>query len=362
MEQDLRDLLLRDYKPEAMLRVPVHSVPRAKCPVVDAHNHLGRRTELLEMMSRRDIGNWIVGDVGGLIGLMDECNVRTIVNLDGDWGDELEANLERYDRAFPGRFVTFCRLDWGECLTPGWPERLAASLQDSVKRGASGLKVWKDVGLHVRDESGALVLCDDQRLQPMWDVAGEAKLPVSIHIADPPAFFAPLDERNERLELLLRHPEWHFADARFPRFEVLMDALEGLVAAQPGVTFIGVHVGSNADDLGWVHRMLDTYPNVYVDVAARISDLGRQPRATRRLILQHPTRVLFGTDGLPTTRSLYSHYFRFFETDDEHFPYSDADPPDFGRWAISGLHLPDEQLVKIYSENARRVIPAVWSS
>lgn len=359
MERNWKELPLREYRPESMLRVPVHEVPRASAPVIDVHNHLGRRTEVRMLLDRTTDTKWVVDDVAQLVELMDEVNVEAIVNLDGDWGETLEANLDRYDRAHPGRFATFCRLDWRECQRPGWPERLARSLQDSVGRGAAGLKVWKDVGLHVRDESGKLVLCDDVRLAPTWQVAAEAGLPVLIHIADPPAFFEPLSEQNERLEQLLVHPEWHFADAKYPRFQVLIDALERLVATNARVTFIGAHVGSNAEDLEWVGRMMETYPNFYVDVAARVADLGRQPRATRRLILNRPTRVLFGTDAFPPSRGAYARYFRFFETDDEYFSYSDSNPPGSGRWAISGLDLPLDVLAEVYGGNARRVVPAL---
>src|SRR5262245_33208816 len=125
---------LRDYVPRSMLRVPVHEVDRAAAPVVDVHNHLGRRHS----------GRWIVPDVDDLLSVMDECNVATIVSLDGDWGDELDANLARYDRAHPGRFATFCRLDWSlPSREAGWPDLLVRSLEDSARRGAAGLKLWK---------------------------------------------------------------------------------------------------------------------------------------------------------------------------------------------------------------------------
>jgi hypothetical protein len=230
MERDWRHILLRHYSPEPMLRVAEHDVRRASLPVIDAHNHLGRRTETSSQVDGTSGSRWAVEDVGNLVAHMDEGNVETIVNLDGYWGDTLEANLDRYDRSHPGRFVTFCRLDWQECRQPGWPGRLAKSLRDSASRGACGLKVWKNLGLWVRDENGTVVLPDDDRIAPVWEVAREAYLPVLIHVADPPAFFEPLTEHNERLEELLVHPEWHFADPRFPRFAKLLDALERLVA------------------------------------------------------------------------------------------------------------------------------------
>jgi predicted TIM-barrel fold metal-dependent hydrolase len=360
MERNWDELLLREYRPEPMVRLPVHEVPHPSAAVVDVHNHLGRRMDVNELVVSGGEATWLVRDVGALVAEMDAWDVETIVNLDGDWGGELEANLDRYDRAYPGRFATFCRLDWDDCRLPGWPGRFAGSLRDSVERGAAGLKVWKDVGLHVRDEAGRLVLCDDERLAPVWEVAAQSHLPVLVHIADPAAFFEPLDEKNERLEQLLVHPEWHFADPRFPRFQVLIDAFEHLVAGNPEVTFIGAHVGCNAEDLAWVGRMLDTYPNFYVDIAARVADLGRQPRATRRLIMDHPARILFGTDAFPPSHQAYALYFRFLETDDECFAYSGSNPPGFGRWTISGVHLPGEVLADVYGGNARRIIPALY--
>ena len=169
-------------------------------------------------------------------------------------------------------------------------------------------------------------------------------------------FFEPLDERNERLEELLVHPDWSFADPRFPRFERLIEALEAVVAAHPGTTFIGAHVGCFAEDLAWVGRMLSTYPNFHVDVAARIAELGRQPRAAARLFLEHPDRVLFGIDLFPPDPADYAIHFRFLETDDEYFDYATDEVPPEGRWTISGLSLPDDVLRKIYGANARRLI------
>ncbi|MBT2211073.1 amidohydrolase family protein [Actinomadura sp. NEAU-AAG7] len=335
---------LSEYRPRTRLRVEESHVPRAAVPAIDAHNHLGRWLT----------GDWTIPDVKSLLALMDACGVEAIVNLDGRWDAELEANLDRYDRAYPDRFLTFCHVDWTRLGRPG---ALAESLRKSVAAGARGLKVWKDLGLHIRDDSGRLVLPDDPRLGELWDAAADLGVPVWIHTADPIAFFDPIDERNERYEQLLAHPDWSFADEeRFPRFDWLMDSLEALVAAHPRTTFVAVHAGCQAEDLGRVGRMLAAYPNLNIDIAARIAELGRQPRATRDLILRFPDRVLFGTDEFPPSADLYATHFRFLETLDEHFPHSDDDPPLMGRWRISGLGLPEDVLARVYASNAARVL------
>ncbi len=323
-------------------------MPRARFAAVDAHNHLGRWLT--------PDGDWSVSDVGALLADMDRCNVAAIVNLDGMWGGELRENVERYDLAHPGRFATFAHLDWRELAEPGWPERLATGLHEAADAGAKGLKVWKSLGLALRDERGTWLMPDDERLAPVWETAGELGLPIVIHVADPVAFFAPVGPENERLEELIAHPEWSFADVRFPRFEQLIDGLEAVVSRHPGTTFIGAHVGCFAEDLAWVGRMLSTHANFHVDIAARMAELGRQPRASRLLIQEHADRVLFGIDLFPPDPAEYAIHFRFLETVDEGFAYSTKDPPPQGRWTISGLALPDEILLAIYAENARRLI------
>ena len=359
IERDWNALLLSEYRPRPMLRLPAHRVERAAVPAIDIHNHLGQNVDAHSELHVVDVGDWRVADVPALLDLMDECNVEAIINLDGDWGEVLEANLDRYDRAHPGRFATFCRLDWSDCAARGWETRLAVSLRDSAARGAAGLKVWKDVGLRVRDERDELVFCDDPRLDPMWEVATETHLPVLIHVADPPAHFQPISEHNERLEQLIAHPDWHFYGPGFPTFDELIERLEHLVAAHPNITFIGAHVGCWVQDLGWVGAMLDRYPNFNIDIAARIAELGRQPRAARRLLLAHQTRVLFGTDAYPPSKRAFSLYFRFLETDDEYFPHWHSEPPRAGRWHISGVDLPEDVLGAVYAGNARRLVPAL---
>ncbi len=348
LAEELAELRLRDYAPRAALRIASTDVPRSAVPAVDVHNHLGRWLT--------GDGGWMAPDVPALIAAMDAHNVATVVNLDGRPG-ELAANIERYDAAYPDRFVTFCQLDWGRLLEAGATERLVDDLRAAAGLGARGLKVWKDLGLSVVDAAGARVLPDDPRLSDVFAAAGELGLPVLIHVADPLAFFTPLDRHNERLEELLAVPAWWFGGAEHPSFDRLVDALEAVGASAPGTTFIGAHVGCAAEDLDRVDAMMTAYPNFHVDIAGRVAEIGRQPRRFRRLALDHPDRVLFGTDSFPLDPVALTTLFRFLETDDEHFPYApDCETPPTGRWAISGAHLPTDVLAAVYAGNARRLL------
>lgn len=347
-EKVSQDLLLSEFLPEQMVKLPEHHPKRFPIPAYDAHNHLGR-------WFTKD---WVIPDVPAFVAMLDEVNIRGVVNLDGPWGDELEVTLDRYDRAYPGRFATFVRPNWAETTTAGWGERIALSVRNAAKAGASGLKLWKDIGLRNKDEKGELFFLDDPRLAPVWAEVADAGIPILVHIADPVAFFRPLDATNERFEELVRHPDWHFYGPEFPSLERLLESLEKTVAANPRIQFIGAHVGCLAEDLAWVDRMISTYPNFNVDISARIAELGRQPRATRKLFLKHPDKVLFGTDIFPPKASDYHKYLRFLATDDECFPYSDHNPPPTGRWTISAIDLPEDVLTKVIATNAQRIIPA----
>ncbi len=352
------ELSLERYRPRQRLRVPVHHVPRPRFPAIDAHNHLGSAFG----------GEWPGRSAAELAAVLDEGGVTALVDLDGGWGDGLRAEIERWQVALPGRVAVFAGLDYGGWATdPAFGETEARRLREGVAAGARGLKVWKLLGLRARDPRGRLVAVDDQRLDPLWAAAAELRVPVTIHVADPVAFFEPLDARNERWEELRAHPDWHFWPTRpagissvdgFPPFDELIDGLEAVVVRHPRTTFIGAHVGCAAEDLDRVARILERAPNFHVDIAARISELGRQPYSARAFIVRWATRVLFGTDMAPDP-AWWAVYYRFLETADESFAYDldDSDAPSQGRWRIHGLHLPDDVLRRVYHDNAARLVP-----
>jgi predicted TIM-barrel fold metal-dependent hydrolase len=235
---------------------------------------------------------------------------------------------------------------------------MTIELTDAQRKGVSGLKIFKDFGLVYRNPDGTLIKIDDPRWDPIWEVCGRLQLPVLIHTADPAAFFLPIDERNERWEELSRHPDWSFPPDRFPSRAELLAARNRVIARHPKTIFIGAHVANNPEDLQAVGQWFDKYPNLYADIASRIGELGRQPYTARRFFIRYADRIVFGTDGpWPETRMRL--YWRFLETYDEYFPYSEKDFPPQGLWNIYGLGLPDDVLVKVYHENAAKIVPGV---
>jgi predicted TIM-barrel fold metal-dependent hydrolase len=342
------DLLLRDFEPSPKLVVPETRVDTPRYQVIDAHNHLAAPFG----------GGWDKRPVAELLDLLDEAQVRVYVDLDGGWGEDiLHRHLDHFKAAAPERFRVFGGVDWS-----AWPEHgdrfgewAAERFRQQAARGAEGLKIWKPFGLHVTDQHGSLVSVDDARLDRLWQAAGELRLPVLIHVADPAAFFDPLDSTNERWEELHAHPDWQFPSPPFPAFMTIMNAFANLVARHPQTTFIGAHVGCYAENLQWVGDLLDRCSNFYIDFSARIAELGRQPYSTRRFFMKYPDRILFGTDASPDLNA-YCLYYRFLETDDEYFNYGTSPIPHQGRWRIYGLYLPDDVLEKVYYKNAQRVV------
>ncbi len=361
----MTDLRLADYRPVPRLRTAQHRVERPRFGVVDAHNHLGPEFS----------AGWHARPVGDLLAAMDEAGVETVIDLDVEQRVGAADRIARYGSQHPTRFVHFTGLAYDE-----WSERSdfgeweARCFGDAALQGARGIKVWKPLGLRARDPQGQVVAVDDERLDPLWAMGARLGLPIVVHVADPVAFFDPLDERNERWEELAAHPDWHFwpprgahpadhaepadpADpgAGFTSFDEILAAFDRVVGRHAETTFIGAHVGCAAEDLALVRSMLERHPNYHVDISARIGELGRQPYTARRFFLDFADRILFGTD-LGYDPEMYRLHYRFLETWDESFDYSTDEVPPQGRWQVSGLGLPDDVLRKVYAENARRLI------
>jgi len=348
-------LMLEQFEPKSMLVVPETDVARAKFPVIDVHTHPTGRAKRVAGVPHGEAMH-ITTPPAEALKVMDARNVRTIVDLTGGVGAGLAESVRTFQQPHPDRFVVFTEPSYDRITEPGYAKWQGEELGRAKQAGAHGLKVLKVLGLFLREQvtTGPLVKIDDPRFDPMWEACGALGLPIAIHISDPTAFFLPVDRFNERYEELHEHPDWSFTGKDYPSDAELRAARDRVLARHPKTTFIGLHVGHSSEDLGAAAASLDRFANFHVEIAARIGELGRQPRASRKFFEKYQDRIMFGTDGLQD--ALYPHYFRFLETEDEYFPYGPGPVPGQGRWRISGIGLPDQILKKVYSENAARIL------
>ena len=336
-----KTLLLKDFHPKSMLHVKQTPILRAKFPVIDMHQHVN---------DARGIGDRI--PPAEVIQRMDQLNIKTMVILTGGWGEQLQKVMDEMAKPYPGRFTVFTQPDWSKIDDSNFSDLMVKQLDDAVRRGARGYKILKELGLGIKDKTGKLITVDDERMDPVWEECGRLGIPVAIHIADPEAFFHPIDAENERYEELNEHPDWSFYGPRFPTFEELLAARNRMFAKHPHTTFIVLHAGNWPENLDNVADMMDRLPNTVIEFGAREAELGRQPRRARKLFMDYQDRVMFGSDNTPDI-DMYQNNFRWLETDDEAFDYSGS--PAQGRWTISGLNLPDPVLEKIYHLNAEKI-------
>jgi predicted TIM-barrel fold metal-dependent hydrolase len=356
-KQATPNLSLTDYAPKSMLRTAETKTPRARFPVIDFHTHItfaGRGENALRFGLEPEF----------CLQVMDRKNLRTMVDLTGGHGQALRTALRRLPEAHAGRFIVFTEPAWDRASEPRYSKYQADLVEDAHRAGAKGLKVLKTLGLYLRETgTNKLVRVDDRRFDPMWEAVGSLKMPVAIHTSDPRAFFLPIDRFNERWEELHAHPDWSFYGKDFPSDRELQEARRNVMRRHPHTNFVCLHVAC-AEDLAYVSECLDAHPNMYVDIAARIGELGRQPRASRRFFDKYQDRIVFGTDASGGTATpqqtfgdaMYEIYWRFLETEDEYFDYAPAATPPQGRWRISGIGLPESILKKVYSGNAARLL------
>ena len=336
-----KTLLLKDYHPKSMLHLKETPVLRAKFPVIDMHQHVN---------DARGVGDRLPPPE--VVARMDQLNIQSMVILTGGWGTELQKVVDEMVKPYPGRFFVFTQPDWSKIDDPHFSELMVQQLDDAVRRGARGYKILKELGLGIKDKSGKLIPVDDARMDPVWEECGRLGIPVAIHIADPEAFFLPINAENERYEELHEHPDWSFYGPPFPSFQELLAARDRMMAKHPGTIFIVLHAGNWPENLDAVAEMMTRFPNTLIEFGGREAELGRQPRRTRKLFLDFQDRVMFGSDNTPDA-DMYQNDFRWLDTDDEAFDYWGS--PSQGRWTVSGLKLPDEVLEKIYHRNADKL-------
>ena len=327
------------YDPVSTLVVPEHKVTKAKFPFIDVHNH-----------------QWSMGsqDLTNLITDMDKLNMKVMVNLSGGNGNELQRMTENVKEHYPNRFIVFANVSFDKVGVNGWTEKAVKQLEEDVKNGANGLKVFKNLGFSVKDVNGKRVTIDDPRLDAIWEKCGELKIPVLIHTADPEPFWEPEDEHNERWLEIKTHPERKRGANDPAPWETLIEEQHRMFMKHPHTTFIAAHFGWYANNLNKLDSLLTQMPNVVVEFGAVIAELGRQPRAARKFFEKYQDRILFGKDSWAPDE--YATYFRVLETNDEYFPYHKKY---HAFWRMYGMGLPDSILKKVYYKNALRIMPNI---
>jgi predicted TIM-barrel fold metal-dependent hydrolase len=330
-----------DYRPTSTLVTPEHLVPKAKFPAIDYHGH------------PRGLVDSVDG-IASLIASLDSLNVRTIVLADNLSGERLQKTVELVRRTpHKDRIQMLAGIDLRD-VGPGSGEKAVRQLEADLKAGAVGVgEINKSFGMSITKADGTRLKIDDPDLDPVWAACARLNVPVFIHTGDPQALFEPIDFKNERWLELALYADRRYRD-RVPPFEELMAERDRLFKKHPKTRFVAAHMGWHANDLGRLSRMLDAMPNVSVEVAAVLYDIGRQPRAAREFFIKYQDRILFGKDSFQPEE--YPYYWRVFETADEYFDYYRHY---HAFWKLYGLDLPDDVLKKLYHRNALKLAPGL---
>ncbi len=349
-------MYIEEYDPPSSLVVPQHPLTNAKYPFIDVHNHQWN-------MSSENLVE-VIND-------MDKLNMAVMVNLSGRGFTRVETEPGKFeyrmkDSKFlkesiknvselnPGKFIIFTNIDFYGFGEEGWIERALKELEDDVKSGANGLKIYKNLGLTLKDNNGNRVPTDDTRLDPIWQKCAELGIPVLIHTGEPFQFWQPKDKNNERWLELKQKPNRYRDPKEYPPWEQIMEEQHNIFRKNKSTIFINAHLGWLGNDLARLGKLMDEIPNMYTEIGAVLAELGRQPRFAREWFIKYQDRIMFGKDSWNPEE--YYVYFRVLETEDEYFDYYRMR---HAFWKMYGLGLPDEVLKKLYYKNALRIIPGI---
>ena len=339
-----------EYSPKSTLVVDENKIYRSKFPFIDVHSH-----------------HWDmpIQDLSTLVSEMDSLNMAYLINLSGSglatfFGkqDLMEKNLtssiKNVKENFPKRFGVFFNINFNRIDDENFKRNTTLLINDAVNQGAIGLKVYKNLGLNLRDSKGKRVPVDDERLSFIWEECAKLNIPVLIHSGEPKAFFDPIDKFNERWLHAREKPNSFRSSDQYPAFDKVMLEQHNMFRKHSKTTFINAHFGWYANDLSKLSKILDELQNVSVEFGAVINELGRQPRAAKKFFIEYQDRILFGKDIYK--KDEYYIYFRVLETSDEYIQYYRKR---HGLWRLYGMGLPDDVLKKIYYENALKMFPSI---
>ncbi|MBX3240331.1 MAG: amidohydrolase [Chitinophagaceae bacterium] len=332
-------LLLKNYRPKSIYKIPVTRVDKAKFPVIDMHAHSWYAKNV------KDVEEWLR--------LMDKFGIDKVVLLTEATGPQFDSIYSVF-APYGNRFELWCGFDYTGYKEPGWGERAVKELERCVKAGARGVGELGDKGLGEVFSSpvpGYGMHVDDKRLQPLYQKCAELGIPVSIHVAEPMWMYEPMDSTNDGL---MNAYSWKM-DASKPGFRghgEMVKALENVVKANPKTTFVACHLANCEYDLTILGSLLSKYDNLYADVGARFGEIAPIPRFAAAFFEKYKDKLVYGTDYHPG-EFMYETTFRILQTNDEHFYATDLFEY---HWPLQGFNLSDDALKKIYRENALKIL------
>lgn len=336
--QNADNLLLKNYRPVSIYKTPTANIQQASFPVIDMHSHDYVETK---------------NDVDDLVKLMDKMNIKKTMILTYATGKGFDSAVEKYSK-YPYRFELFCGFDYTGYGTPGWQKHAVEELERCYKKGARGVGELGDKGegeLYSKPTPGKGLHIDDPQMKPLLEKCAELHIPISIHVAEDEWMYETPDSTNDGL---MNAATWH-VDMNKPNklgHDELQKSLENAVRENPKTIFIACHLLNACSNLQVLGDMLDKYPNLYADIAARFGEIAPVPRYAAAFITKYQDRLVYGTDNTPEEH-MYLTTFRILETADEHFYETDT----FNyHWALYGLNLPKEVLEKLYYKNAEKIM------
>jgi len=331
-------LLLKNYSPRSIYKIPVTKIEKAKFSVIDMHSHPYAQTEA-------EIQNWVK--------TMDKFGIEKTTLLTKQTGKAFDSIYNRYSK-YEGRFEIWCGFDYTGYNEKGWSEKAVKELERCYKVGAKGIGELGDKGeglLYSKPTAAYGMHIDDARMKPLIEKCGELGMPINIHVAEPYWMYEPIDKYNDGL---MNAATWRIDTSKkgLLLHQELINTLENAVKANPATTFIACHYANCSHDLSIIENLLQKYDNLYADISARYGETAPIPRHTKSFYERNQDKLIYGTD-MGFEPNMYETTFRILETEDEHFYKKEY----FSyHWPLHGLGLSDTILKKLYYENAIKIM------
>jgi predicted TIM-barrel fold metal-dependent hydrolase len=308
--------------------------------------------------------------------LLRRINVRTI-NVCNNGTD---AHLEQMHaiavdlyRQHPQLFPFESTFDLRRRDEPTYAQDVIAFLDRTFAQGAVGVKIWKEIGIDIKDRNGKFILPDDPRFDPIYAHLARIGKPLHAHLAEPIDAWLPLDPNSAHYNYYSTNPQWHLhGKPEYPSHAAIIAARDNIMKKHPTLVVVGAHLGSMEHDLDAIAARFEQYPNFHIEVSARTRNLTRHPsEKVRALFLKYPTRILYGLDaswkpylrGPVTEAQRQGHLNRLelqYRADFDY--YAGSGEITYNNRKIQALALPRPVLEQFYHGNALRIyqLPRAW--